>query len=98
MKLMVRVLPGVELTWAIFSPSSALIKLDLPTLERPRKAISGASGGGKCSGAAADLRNWAWSFMGEPFHHGGTENTEGLSAKQASASLIQYETPKNLSS
>jgi len=63
MKLMVRVLPGVELTCAIFSPSRALIKLDLPTLDRPRKATSGASGGGKCSGAAADFRKWVWSFM-----------------------------------
>src|SRR5438874_3780568 len=62
-KLIVRVLPGVELTCASFCPSSALIKLDLPTFERPKYAISGGPGGGKCSGAAADLRKRACSFM-----------------------------------
>src|SRR5436305_1048474 len=70
MKLMVRVLPGVELTCAIFSPNSALIKLDLPTFDRPRKATSGARGGGNCVGAAADLRKLAWIFIFESlFHH-----------------------------
>src|SRR5579884_1178161 len=67
MKLMVCVRPGVELTWAIFCPSSALIKLDLPTFERPRKAISGAVGAGKCSGAAADFRKRASSFINSYF-------------------------------
>jgi len=35
-----------------------LMRLDLPTLERPRKATSGAEGGGKCTGAVADRRNF----------------------------------------
>ena len=39
-------LPGVELVLATFSPSRALIRLLLPTLERPRKATSGAAGAG----------------------------------------------------
>ena len=43
---MLRVLPGFELTFAIFLPSSALISVDFPTFERPTKAISGLSGGG----------------------------------------------------
>jgi hypothetical protein len=40
-KLMARVRPGVELVRAIFAPTNALITLDLPTFERPKKAISG---------------------------------------------------------
>jgi hypothetical protein len=56
-KLMERVLPGVEETCACFEPRSAFRRLDLPTLERPRKAISGMVGGGKCSGEIAESRN-----------------------------------------
>src|SRR6476620_11948124 len=58
-KLMVRVRPGVELTCAIFWPSRELIRLDFPTLERPRKANSGGPSGGKNLGSAADVRNLA---------------------------------------
>jgi hypothetical protein len=54
---MVRVLPGVELVLAIFSPNRELITLDLPTFERPRNAISGTVGGGNCRGSAADVTN-----------------------------------------
>ena len=42
---MVWVRPGVLLVLAILLPTSELIRLDLPTLERPTKAISGAPGG-----------------------------------------------------
>src|SRR5712671_4415715 len=59
MKLMVRVRPGVELTCATFWPSRELIRLDLPTLERPRKANSGGPSGGKNFGSAAEVRNLA---------------------------------------
>src|SRR5260221_10079955 len=59
MKLMVRVRPGVELTCASFWPSRELIRLDLPTFERPRKANSGGPSGGKNFGSAAEVRNLA---------------------------------------
>lgn len=49
-KLMARVRPGVEETFACFEPRSALRRLDFPTLERPRKAISGMDGAGNCAG------------------------------------------------
>src|SRR6201986_4196070 len=62
---MARVRPGVDETFASFEPRSALISEDLPTLERPRKAISGASdvraASGKCSGATAERRNFGTS-------------------------------------
>src|SRR5215831_5080995 len=59
MKLMVRVRPGVELTCASFWPSRELIRLDLPTLDRPRKANSGGPSVGKNFGSAAEVRNLA---------------------------------------
>src|SRR6478672_10843449 len=59
MKLIVRVRPGVELTCATLWPSRELIRLDLPTLERPRKANSGGPSGGKNLGSAAEVRNLA---------------------------------------
>src|ERR1700724_1831551 len=59
MKLMVRVRPGVELTCASFWPSRELIRLDLPTLERPRKANSGGPSKGNSLGSAAEARNLA---------------------------------------
>src|ERR1051326_4394805 len=62
MKLMVRVRPGVELTWASFCPRSELIRLDLPTFERPRKANSGGPAAGKCRASAAEVRNLAIGF------------------------------------
>src|ERR1700681_461315 len=51
---MLRVRPGVLLVRASFAPTSELITLDFPTLERPRKAISGTPGGGKCVKSLAD--------------------------------------------
>jgi hypothetical protein len=54
---MALVLPGVEETRAAGSPNKALIKLDLPTLDRPRKAISGAEVAGNCAALVADKRN-----------------------------------------
>src|ERR1700686_4711997 len=62
-KLMLRVRPGVELVRASFAPTSALITLDLPTLERPRKAISGRLGAGKCDTSVAAARNRARILM-----------------------------------
>src|SRR3954471_3620020 len=58
-KLMARVRPGVELVLANFSPSRELIRLDLPTFERPRNATSGGPGFGKCDASNADSMNWA---------------------------------------
>jgi hypothetical protein len=58
-KLIVCVRPGVELVFAIFDPTRELIKLDLPTLERPRNAISGKAGAGKWLSSLAEVRNWA---------------------------------------
>src|SRR5258708_38377091 len=58
-KLMVRVRPGVELTWASLCPSRELMRLDFPTFERPRKANSGGPSAGKPPGLAADVMNLA---------------------------------------
>ena len=54
---MLRVRPGVELVFATLLPTSELITLDLPTLERPRNAISGRLGGGKCLASLAANMN-----------------------------------------
>src|SRR5712671_2858695 len=62
-KLILRVRPGVELVRASFVPTSALITLDLPTLERPRKATSGRLGAGKCDTSVAAARNRARILM-----------------------------------
>ena len=52
--------PGVLLEKANrLRPASALIALDLPTLERPAKASSGPRSGGKSRGCAAESRNCA---------------------------------------
>ena len=56
---MLRVRPGVLLVRASFAPTSELITLDFPTLERPRKAISGTPGAGKCVKSLADNINRA---------------------------------------
>src|SRR5579862_6842376 len=60
---MARVRPGVDETLAAFSPTSAFSRLDLPTLERPRKAISGTVGAGNCAAERAESRNWAVSSI-----------------------------------
>src|SRR5579862_1316799 len=51
---MLRVRPGVLLVLASFVPIKELIRLDLPTFERPRKAISGTPAGGKCFKSLAE--------------------------------------------
>jgi len=56
-KLIARVRQGVELVRAILVPTNELITLDLPTFERPRKAISGNVGEGKCPASLADNMN-----------------------------------------
>src|SRR6478672_13661328 len=56
-KLMLRVRPGVELVRASLVPTRELITLDLPTLERPRKATSGTDGAGKWETSVAAARN-----------------------------------------
>src|SRR5215469_9722306 len=56
-KLMLRVRPGVELVRASLVPTRELITLDLPTLERPKKAISGTEGTGKWETSVAAARN-----------------------------------------
>src|SRR6202453_4278746 len=62
-KLMARVRPGVELVRAILDSTRVLITLDLPTLERPRKATSGSVGAGKCAGSVAEAVNRAITLM-----------------------------------
>src|SRR5271155_1945445 len=62
-KLMLRVRPGVELVRATLSPTRELMTLDLPTLERPRKAISGRLGTGNCAASVADARNRERTLM-----------------------------------
>src|SRR5262249_53305098 len=69
-KLMVRVFPGVELTCANFWPSRELIRLDLPTFERPRKANSGGPSTGNAAAEAAEVRNLARiGFTGQLLHN-----------------------------
>jgi hypothetical protein len=53
----------VLLVLAIFALTNELMRLDLPTLERPRKATSGNSAGGKCSGENAESRNLVKTFL-----------------------------------
>jgi len=57
---MARVRPGVDEVCACWVPSSALMSDDLPTLERPRKAISGApkvlASEGKWAASVAESR------------------------------------------
>src|SRR5271157_5968183 len=60
---MVWVRPGVLLVLAILAPTSELIRLDLPTFDRPRKAISGAPGGGNCFGSTAAVTKRVSTFM-----------------------------------
>jgi hypothetical protein len=60
---MLRVRPGVLLVRASFAPTSALIKLDFPTFDRPRKATSGTVGGGKCDKSLAESMNRARTRM-----------------------------------
>jgi hypothetical protein len=55
----------VLLTLAIFVPVSEFNRLDLPTLDLPRKAISGADSAGNCCGDAADVRNLTLIFMSQ---------------------------------
>jgi hypothetical protein len=43
-------------------PVSEFSKLDLPTLERPRNATSGATVGGNCFTSAAEVTNWTLTF------------------------------------
>ena len=62
-KLMLRVRPGVELVRASFDPSSELITLDFPTLERPRNATSGRLGAGKWAASVAAARNLARTLI-----------------------------------
>jgi len=65
-KLMLRVRPGVELVRASLEPTRELMTLDLPTLERPRKAISGKLGTGNCAAsvaAAKNRRESSWSSL-----------------------------------
>src|SRR6202035_5959550 len=56
---MLRVRPGVLLVRASFAPTSELITLDFPTFDRPRNAISGTPGAGKCVKSLADSINRA---------------------------------------
>src|SRR5205807_8169032 len=62
-KLMLRVRPGVELVFATLLPSRELITLDLPTLERPRNAISGKSGAGNWRASLTATMNRARTRM-----------------------------------
>src|SRR4051812_3010254 len=59
-----RVRPGVRDVRARSEPTSELIRLDLPTLDRPTTAISGKPAGGNSSGLEAEMTNRALDFMG----------------------------------
>src|SRR5271154_2503462 len=59
-KLIAPIRPGVEETLAAFSPTKALSRLDLPTFDRPRKAISGTCVAGNCPASIAESKNCVW--------------------------------------
>src|SRR5215472_423089 len=71
---MVWVRPGVLLVLAILAPTRALIRLDLPTLERPKKAISGTLGAGNCFRSAALVTNRARTFTDSISRLGGQKS------------------------
>src|SRR5215831_14033741 len=71
---MVWVRPGVLLVLAISAPTRALIRLDLPTLERPKKAISGTLGAGNCFRSAALVTNRARTFTDSISRLGGQKS------------------------
>ena len=54
---MLRVRPGVLLVRASLVPTSALMTLDFPTFDRPRKATSGRDGAGNWAASEADSMN-----------------------------------------
>src|ERR1019366_1442023 len=89
-KLMVCVRPGVLLVGAILAPTSELMRLDLPTLERPRKAISGAPAGGNCRGSTAAATKRVRTFMPQlsPERHKSASGRKR--AKQQSAAQIRH--------
>src|SRR5277367_1137534 len=64
-KLIARVLPGVDDTFASRDPSRELISEDFPTFERPRNATSGApnvfASAGKCTTSVADNKKTGFS-------------------------------------
>src|SRR5258707_9488023 len=66
-KLIARVRPGVEDTFASREPSSELISEDFPTFDRPRNATSGApyvfASEGKCATSVADNKKTGFNRM-----------------------------------
>src|SRR5450631_3347635 len=56
---MLRVRPGVLLVRASFAPTSEFMTLDFPTLDRPKKAISGTVRAGKWLKSLAESINRA---------------------------------------
>src|SRR5579871_2962975 len=87
-KLIARVRPGVCETLAAFSPTSAFSRLDLPTFDRPRNAISGTAGAGNCAADKAESRNCVVNRMAgsrAPLRHSLKCRTE----KSASLARIQ---------
>src|SRR5580765_488487 len=72
---MVCVRPGVLLVRARpRRPASALMALDLPTFERPAKAISAGPDGGRSAGRAAARRNCACAKACFAVPKGGNSN------------------------
>src|SRR5579864_5112699 len=86
---MLRVRPGVELVLATFAPSRELIKLDLPTFDRPRNATSGSVGAGKWPASIADIRNRANTRM----HQCAVSPGKVASGKASAAASAQPERP-----
>src|SRR5688572_27910146 len=63
-RLASRVLPGAALVRASRRRTSALIKVDLPTFDRPTSAISGVPSLGRSAALAALVTNSALIFTG----------------------------------
>src|SRR3981081_131910 len=80
-KLIARVRPGVEETFASREPSSELISEDFPTFDRPRNATSGApyvfASEGKCATSVADNKKTGFSRM-NPVYRQQRDSPRGL--------------------
>src|SRR5580698_8465076 len=85
---MARVRPGVELVRAILAPTRELITLDLPTFERPRKAISGRVGTGKWEASVAEAMNRERTLMVKFATRGGWLASLGELAHRLTTKLL----------
>src|SRR5262245_6857720 len=83
-----RVLPGAALVRATRCRSSALIRLDLPTFERPTMATSGRPSAGKSAAPAALVMNSAVIFNQTAGGAGGAGRPGWVTTRPSSPSRL----------